>query len=445
MIITLQYCLKSLTTAIKQIRTNSIVRKSLFSSESRVFYPQSLDFTSMYYSVKELQHYLPCKIENIIQDENQSVFLQFKSKNSEYSWIQMCWHPQFSWFALAFSPYRSRKNRLSFETVLSSFLIGTTMTKISMVDKSNRIVSFDFSESLSSDPKYRLYVEVLGVHSNVILVNTQTNNILSCAYQVSGNKGGRSIQVSTPYQFVSNSRIKTILNDHQGHKSTTQSDSVINTEGINHFSELFTSKLTEISSNRISDQEQIVKYLLGLSPRMSPNIAYTILQFAFASSTSEQNDISDNSLTDQTIERIQTLYNIWFHEMMKSDDLNSTHGLSLESLQLNSILDNCVNSIPSHLKMVVKPNRITLIDNLNNTHSYYTPIQFTENTDLSFNAQYDSTKQIILTYLKQYYHDAFRKFQYYYYKAESEKKVKKLLTKTNTLITIFDKQLFDAS
>lgn len=375
----------------------------------------------MLYNIHELQSLLlPSKIENIIQEDAYNIFFCFKTIHNSSQWLQLSWNPKSAWFAVMPqlpSSYftKTKLTRLSFESTLFSLLSGQTLIKISIQTDNDdtmqvsppsssswststvakestmhanydRVVIYEFAEKISSPIKYKLYHEMVGMHSNVILVHADTDVIASCGYQV-GGKSLRQIQTGEKFQPLLQPRgssiqvfdeAKALSELWRGKNNTpmtadeTSQQTVAAAPGMERESaaaasvverfRIFLISLAAASSasrqplsspspstiggsdslkdtgratlpasasaidSSIPSSANIFKALLHLSPGMSPNIVCSILHCASVHETS-----TAEQLTHEQLKSILTFYLRWKEELQKMKKCVTSYQFSLRA------------------------------------------------------------------------------------------------------------------
>ena len=430
-------------------------------------YPQSLDYTSLHIIKSELKTISPCKIENIIQDDSYNLYLQLKSMNTKTHWLHICWHPKYAFLTLAQSPKSLKtksSNQLSFEQTLTSFINTMLIVNIGILDSSNRIIYFDISDKISEKPKYRLYHEIIGVYSNLLLVDSTTEEIISCGYQLSAKQVpepksqtiNRMIQLGYRYAPPERKRTDYLLAHpdlatHLSHNSQPSSSqqSFISLTQLRQYLLASTS-----GSDGIFTPLRLYNLLLGLSPAMSPNIAYALLHsmsvpidniYDTTNTTAATNTPSHTNieLTDTMIAHIHTCLHALYTHILTVDDIDYTH--------------------PT-VTSLLRPYTYTVSDQKGGQKPLYTLIQFPHmNVDLNPTSTTTTTQSLtlpgvslldepitinhslsMLTYLRQYYSDTARNFLFSQLHKEAVSMVSRQLEKIDSMIAVFDKQLFDA-
>jgi hypothetical protein len=121
--------------------------KSISTSRLVALRAQSLDYTSLYLSVKELaQISVPGKVENVVQENEYNIFLGIKTMTGTNVWLQFCWHPSAARIGLGYSPPRGETTPYSFAATLRALLRSHSVTKIHLSTSFDRIAEVHFSE-----------------------------------------------------------------------------------------------------------------------------------------------------------------------------------------------------------------------------------------------------------------------------------------------------------
>ena len=238
------------------------------------FQPQSIDFTSLKLLVEELQQTIvPSKLISITQDDPNSLFLTLKTMQSDPFHLRLCWHAKSSWLAPTV-PKIKLKCKSIFGKALESHLEGMVLTKLYIPD-TNRMVCLEFTEKQDSTPTFSLYLEILGAHANLILVERHSNTVISCANQVTTEAGKvspdrsllsrRIIQPGRPYELPPAPHT-----DASSHSSPPISSSPIFSLPPSFLSLSTASTTTTIAANAH-------KLILDLSPMMSPSVATELI------------------------------------------------------------------------------------------------------------------------------------------------------------------------
>lgn len=188
--------ISSLQKSTSLYRTGKMVHKfAIFS--------QIMDFTSLYHTVDELQHFVaPSMIENVVQESSHNIAIGIKTLHDGNKWLHLCWHPLGARLGISYAPPRGDTIPYSFATTLRSLLKGCSITGVKISRVYERIVVIDISPVLSAPSKWRLIVEIMGAKSNVILASADTGTIQACAYQVPPSKSFRPLQTSIEYKAL---------------------------------------------------------------------------------------------------------------------------------------------------------------------------------------------------------------------------------------------------
>lgn len=360
-----------------------------------VEYPQSLDATSISLTVSELQFLKPSKVENIFQEDAFSLYIGLRT--DQLHWLHITWHSKFSWLTLAPSPARSKSQRLSLESTLTSFLQDTYLTDLSVPDQRNRVVKLGFSDKLSQSPKYSLYVEMMGAKSNIALVDARSSLILACGYQVSAGrlKGGRdttrtsvrALQVSGKYEpppaFVTDNDL-TDLPD-------------------------LTRKLTEGPLSYYGTYS----ILLRSSPAISPNIAHSMLSAAGLEGTESVQPLSDSQV--RTIAQACALWNASYSDQTGIIDAAPSDTLGIQ----------------------VTPHYFQVTDRDGSPKSFFSPVQFVpaKSPVTIASASAGAQTSRVVEFLRDYYASAYRSYLFGSLRSECERLLSRRLEKGDRLLS----------
>jgi len=166
---------------------------------------QSFDYTSLFLSIQELQVFmLPSKVENILQLNNDNLYIGVKTLNHGNSWLQLSWDFSMARVALSAPPkVIDTKNKYSFGLSLKSMLKDLFVVNITLPKPFERIIKIDFADKIGNNIpiKWSLITEINGGRSNVILVSGLDNIIAQVAFQVSAEKTIRPLQTGFPYSY----------------------------------------------------------------------------------------------------------------------------------------------------------------------------------------------------------------------------------------------------
>ena len=424
-------------------------------------YPQSLDYTSLHMIKSELKTILPCKIENIIQDDSYNLYLQLKSMNTKTPWLHMCWHPKYAFLTLAQSPKLLKtksSNQLSFEQTLTSFINTMLIVNIGILDSNNRIIYFDITDKISEKPKYRLYHEIIGVYSNLLLVDSTTEEIISCGYQLSAKQVpepksqtiNRMIQLGYRYAPPERKRTDYLLPplDIASHtiNNSLSSMSPQSFISLTQLRQYFVTSTSVSGGNRIVTPLRLYNLMLGLSPAMSPNIAYALLH-SMRLPIDNIYDTNDTiELTDIMITHIHTCLHALYSHILTVDVIDYTHPT------VTSLLRPCTYTVSDQkggqklIYTLLQFPHINTNDNTNHDSITTTSTESITLPDVSLPDEPITVNHSLsmLTYLRRYYTDTARNFLFSQLRKEAVSMVTRQLEKVDGMIAVFDKQLFEA-
>ena len=161
---------------------------------------QPLDFTTLSAVCHELrQQLLPARFEQAYQRDRYTLYLALRTLSGRY-WLLISWHPQAARLGLAESPPR-QPDTFTFSQQLWHQLSQLALVDLAIAAPWERVVSLSFANRPGDPVLWRLYVEIMGQYSNVILAN-QANQIVAAAYQVSERQSRlRSIQTGDLYEL----------------------------------------------------------------------------------------------------------------------------------------------------------------------------------------------------------------------------------------------------
>ena len=192
---------KSITTSSNSKADIDSLCNAYINSNTKI---QALDYTSLAVVVSELYGIIvPSKVENVIQDGDDSIYISLRTSTNNNYWLQLCWDNMYSRICIGQPPAQTDSASLtsySFGTILRTLLRDLYLTDVHISEPFERIIALTFADKINveSNVKYKLILEVMSARSNVILV-TSDNIIQACAYQVPLSKSIRSLQTSNPY------------------------------------------------------------------------------------------------------------------------------------------------------------------------------------------------------------------------------------------------------
>lgn len=163
---------------------------------------QAVDFTTLSAAVVELKdNWLPARIEQIRQDDYQTIRLLLKTLGGQ-RWLLASCHPQAARLHFVNSggeAARSRTTRFAFASTLHQHLVGQVLVRCEQ-PAWERVVQLGFARRPEEPPQVQLYVEVMGKYSNIVLCDQQ-GQILAVAHSVSTSQSRvRPVQLGEIYR-----------------------------------------------------------------------------------------------------------------------------------------------------------------------------------------------------------------------------------------------------
>ncbi|MGA0197960.1 MAG: NFACT family protein, partial [Prochlorotrichaceae cyanobacterium] len=156
------------------------------------------DYTTLVAICWELQqHCLPARFEQAYQWDRHTLMLGLRTLQGRW-WLTLCWHPQFARLHLGDAPPRT-PDTFTFSKQLQSLLKGLALVDIALIQPWERVVDLQFATRPGDPVQWHLYLELMGKHSNAILVNAQ-DEIVTAGHQVSQTQSRvRPIQTGQVY------------------------------------------------------------------------------------------------------------------------------------------------------------------------------------------------------------------------------------------------------
>jgi predicted ribosome quality control (RQC) complex YloA/Tae2 family protein len=156
------------------------------------------DYTTLVAVCWELQqHCLPARFEQAYQWDRHTLILGLRTLQGR-CWLTLCWHPQFARLHLGDAPPRT-PDTFTFSKQIQSLLKGLALVDIGPVQPWERVVVLRFALRPGDPVQWQLYLEIMGKHSNAILVNDR-DEIVTAGHQVSSSQSRvRPIQTGQPY------------------------------------------------------------------------------------------------------------------------------------------------------------------------------------------------------------------------------------------------------
>jgi predicted ribosome quality control (RQC) complex YloA/Tae2 family protein len=161
---------------------------------------QPVDLTTLVAVCAEIeQNCLPARLEQVYQPNSLTLYLQFRTATTKH-WLLISWHPQAARIHLIEQPQR-QPDTFTFSQQIWHQVANLALVSIKISRPWDRVVQLEFAKRPGDQVLWRLYVEVMGKRSNVILVNGE-DLIITAAHQVSDRQSRlRSIQTGDRYQL----------------------------------------------------------------------------------------------------------------------------------------------------------------------------------------------------------------------------------------------------
>ncbi len=161
---------------------------------------QSVDFTTLVASCAEIRsQWLPARIEQVYQCDRFTIALYLRTLKTK-GWLYISWHPQGARICMGDAPPKV-PDTFTFSDQLRHQINGYALTKLSFISPWERVVNLEFAKRPQDEAVWRLYVEIMGKYSNVILTDA-IDNIITVAHQVNANQSSvRTVQTGQPYQI----------------------------------------------------------------------------------------------------------------------------------------------------------------------------------------------------------------------------------------------------
>jgi len=252
---------------------------SYISSNNKI---QSLDYTSLSIIVKELYNIItPSKVENVIQDNEHSIYIGIRTNSNKNLWLQLCWDNSYSRICLSQPSGNiggSGQQSYSFGTILRTLLRDLYITNIYIDQNFERIITITFADKISSNDSkknYKLVLEVMSARSNVILV-TSDEIIQACAYQVPLSKSIRPLQTSNTYIYPPNGG--GIYNPSEHLQSSS------------HYSSQLESFILKLKNQNNSIEKSLVLTYKGVSPNLARKMIHHIATLTFDTNVNDVNN-----------------------------------------------------------------------------------------------------------------------------------------------------------
>ncbi|QLL29272.1 NFACT family protein [Thermosynechococcus sichuanensis E542] len=158
---------------------------------------QPVDLTTLRAVCADLQHWLPARLETVYQRDRHTIALALRTLKKQ-GWLTLSWHPQAA--RIAFEPPPPRQpDTFTFSQQLHAQLNRLALVGVSLISPWERVVVLEFAPRPQEATQWRLYAEIMGKYSNVILVNA-AGEIVTAAHQVNAQQSRlRPILTGQPY------------------------------------------------------------------------------------------------------------------------------------------------------------------------------------------------------------------------------------------------------
>ncbi|NJK99377.1 MAG: fibronectin/fibrinogen-binding protein [Spirulinaceae cyanobacterium RM2_2_10] len=160
---------------------------------------QPVDFTTLAAVTAELRAaWLPARVEQVVQRDRHTICIALRTL-SQRGWLTIAWHPQAARLGIAPPPPRS-PDPYSFSDQLRRQLGGLALIAITPLTPWERVLDLQFARRPGEDPRWHLYVEIIGKYSNVVLADAK-QQIACVAHQVGSRQSSfRTVQIGQTYQ-----------------------------------------------------------------------------------------------------------------------------------------------------------------------------------------------------------------------------------------------------
>lgn len=144
---------------------------------------------------------VPARIDQVLQYEERAVCLKLRTVEAALT-LHMSWHSTAARLCLGELPSRGASSEaFAFGEQLHAALRSRILQRVSLPAPWERVVELQVGDRASDHPTMRLFLEVLGRHSNVVLTDA-SNTILAAGYQVGSSQSSmRHLQVGGKYRL----------------------------------------------------------------------------------------------------------------------------------------------------------------------------------------------------------------------------------------------------
>ncbi len=161
---------------------------------------QPVDYTTLAFVVGELNRTIvPARLEQVVQSDRFTIHLALKTLQGR-KWLTCSWHPVAARLHLTRSVARYPET-FTFSQQIWHQVGGLALVKLHLPQRWDRVVVLEFAQRPEAVTQWYFYLEVMGKHSNGILVN-HSNTIVTAAHQVSSSQSRlRPVLTGEQYQF----------------------------------------------------------------------------------------------------------------------------------------------------------------------------------------------------------------------------------------------------
>lgn len=160
---------------------------------------QPVDFTTLLAVCGELKsHWIPARCEQVFQVDRTTLTIALRTLRGR-DWLTIAWHPQAARLHIGSPPPRT-PDTFTFSQQLKHQLNGLALVDIAPIAPWERVLELQFANRPGDPTQWRVYVEIMGKYSNVILANAQ-GQIVTAAHQVNEQQSRvRPILTGDPYE-----------------------------------------------------------------------------------------------------------------------------------------------------------------------------------------------------------------------------------------------------
>ncbi len=160
---------------------------------------QPVDLTTLRAVHHDLTHnWLPARIETVHMTDLWTAYFCLRTLKARV-WVLLSWHPQAARCHLC-SPPPKQPDPFQFSQPLQRSLKGLALTNIALLDPWERVLDWQFAPRPGEDPRWHLYLEIMGRYSNAVLVE-KSGSIFACGHGVSERQSSvRPVQPGLTYQ-----------------------------------------------------------------------------------------------------------------------------------------------------------------------------------------------------------------------------------------------------